>query len=330
MPDFLGLSNPIYCKSAQNPANVIKFTTSSPPTHTDNIPGTLGYNSTLGSVYMITAKSGSTATWVALGGGASAVATLSGDTGTATPSAGNIQIAGTGLEIVTAASGSTVTIGIPDTFSIGSTAGANSAVIFSGTGGITLTATNGAVTINSGTAVMNIATAPQNSTVNFATGGGSGIKILTIGSVFSTSSTTIQAGTGGLVAGAATGNTTIGVNAGTNATTLTAGTGAVNCETDFNLTAVATKISMNGGAATDFIGTVTLSSGVATVLNSNIAAGDRISLTNNGINGSTALGLLTYVVTPATNFVITSRNPTDATTQTNDNSIVSYVIVRQT
>src|SRR5688572_14115589 len=50
------------------------------------------------------------ATWVALGGGSSALATLSGDTGVAVPVGGDIEIAGTSPQIVTSASGSTVTI----------------------------------------------------------------------------------------------------------------------------------------------------------------------------------------------------------------------------
>lgn len=53
------------------------------------------------------------ATWVTTGGGAGAVATLTGDTGTATPSGGNIKIAGTANQITTAASGATVTISLP-------------------------------------------------------------------------------------------------------------------------------------------------------------------------------------------------------------------------
>lgn len=53
------------------------------------------------------------ATWVTTGGGSGAVATLTGDTGTATPSGGNIKIAGTASQITTAASGATVTLSLP-------------------------------------------------------------------------------------------------------------------------------------------------------------------------------------------------------------------------
>lgn len=95
------------------------------------------------------------------------------------------------------------------------------------------------------------------------------------------------------------------------------------------INAAAKQLQIQGGAVTDFIGQATLTAGTVTVLNTNIAAGDKIYLSRQGINGSTALGVFDYAITPATSFVITSRNPTDATTQTNDVSIVDYVIVRQ-
>src|ERR1700675_224555 len=60
-----------------------------------------------------------TANWEAAGGGALELSSLTGDTGTATPSAGNIKIAGTANQITTAASGSTVTVSIPSSPSFG-------------------------------------------------------------------------------------------------------------------------------------------------------------------------------------------------------------------
>jgi hypothetical protein len=66
--------------------------------------------------YILTSLSTSngtvSATWVITGGGSGALATLTGDTGTATPSAGNIKIAGTANQITTTASGSTVTLAL--------------------------------------------------------------------------------------------------------------------------------------------------------------------------------------------------------------------------
>lgn len=62
----------------------------------------MGYSSSGGVV---------SAAWTVLGGGSSALNTLTGDTGTATPSAGNIKIAG-GTGISTIASGATVTVSL--------------------------------------------------------------------------------------------------------------------------------------------------------------------------------------------------------------------------
>jgi len=112
--------------------------------------------------------------------------------------------------------------------------------------------------------------------------------------------------------------------------TLTAtGTGGVNVAGNLNLTAVATKISMNGGAATDFIGTATLIGGQATILNTNIAAGDRIMITRSALNASPALGFLIYTITPATSFLVESISAAGAAVAT-DVSSFTYVIVRQT
>ena len=88
-------------------------------------------------------------------------------------------------------------------------------------------------------------------------------------------------------------------------------------------------LSMDGGAATDFIGQTTLSSGVATVLNTNIGAGDHVYIERIDVNSSSALGVFGYVITPATSFVISAYDPSDASVQTDDNSIVRYFIVRQ-
>ena len=91
----------------------------------------------------------------------------------------------------------------------------------------------------------------------------------------------------------------------------------------------AKQLQIEGGAVTDFIGQATLINGTVSIANTNIAAGDKVLVSRQGINGSTALGVFDVVITPATSFSITARNPTDATTQTNDISIVDYVIIRQ-
>lgn len=67
--------------------------------------------------YTLTSQSSAggtvSSTWTAEGSGSSALSTLSGDTGTATPSSGNIEISGTANQITTAASGAIVTASLP-------------------------------------------------------------------------------------------------------------------------------------------------------------------------------------------------------------------------
>lgn len=108
------------------------------------------------------------------------------------------------------------------------------------------------------------------------------------------------------------------------------GTGDVNV-TGGNLAieTAAKQLQVNGGAVTDFIGQATLTAGTVTVANTNIAAADRVLVTRHGINGSTALGVFDVAITPATSFSITARKTADATTETNDVSIVDYFIVRE-
>lgn len=103
----------------------------------------------------------------------------------------------------------------------------------------------------------------------------------------------------------------------------------VTASGNITLNGNATQLQAQGGAATDFIGTATLTAGTVTVLNTNIAAGDRIFVERSAVNASTALGVFKVVKTPATNFVITACNPTDGSTETNDVSTVDYFIVRE-
>lgn len=144
--------------------------------------------------------------------------------------------------------------------------------------------------------------------------------------------TTVTGGTG---VTATTGNITAtagNVSAGaavSATTTVTAGTDLVSTAGNVLIQGAGKQLRVEGGAVTDFIGQATLALGTVTVLNTNIAAGDKIFVSRQGINGSTALGVFDVAITPATSFSITALNPTDATTQTNDTSIVDYFIVRQ-
>jgi hypothetical protein len=119
-------------------------------------------------------------------------------------------------------------------------------------------------------------------------------------------------------------------------TTVTAGTAITATAGDITATlgnviinGAAKQLRVHGGAVTDFIGQATLTSGTVTVLNTNIAATDRIFVNRSAVNGSTALGVFKVVISASTNFVITACKPADGTTETNDASTVDYFIVRQ-
>lgn len=100
-----------------NPANV-KILSSVPPSTAavENRVGTIGVYPTDGSVYMVSKNTGlnGTVTWTALGGGSTAIATLTGDSGGAiTPSAGDISLLGTANEITTTGTANTITWSLP-------------------------------------------------------------------------------------------------------------------------------------------------------------------------------------------------------------------------
>lgn len=112
--------------------------------------------------------------------------------------------------------------------------------------------------------------------------------------------------------------------------TATVGTGNFNIAGNLALTSVATQLIMNGGAVTDFIGSLTLIGGTLVVANTNIAAGDRIFFSRTAVNASTALGELTYTISAGASFTVTSMGVTTATILVADVSTFSYFIVRQT
>ncbi|MFI0477773.1 MAG: hypothetical protein ACH349_01420 [Candidatus Rhabdochlamydia sp.] len=142
-----------------------------------------------------------------------------------------------------------------------------------------------------------------------------------------TAGTGITSTTGNIVASAGNISATLGSVAA--ATTVTAGTDLVSTAGNVLINGSAKQLRVKGGAVTDFIGTATLTNGVATVLNTNIAATDRIFVERSAVNASSALGVFKVVKNAATSFVITACKPADATTETGDASTVEYFIVRQ-
>ncbi len=168
-------------------------------------------------------------------------------------------------------------------------------------------------------------------TLNLNSGGvtlGSILTNIATGAVTSGTHTTAIA-TGNRAAGTMAVNLLTGTGVKTlnigNADTLT----VVNVASKLNLTSAATQLTVKGGAATDFIGTATLIGGTATILNTNIAAGDRIQITRSALNASPALGFLIYTITPTTSFIVESFSAAGAAVAT-DVSSFTYVITRQT
>lgn len=76
----------------------------------------------------------------------------------------------------------------------GSTNSTSSTRVQSGSGALAVTSTNGTLTINSGTGVLGISSDASATTVNLATG--AAVKLTTLGSTTTTSSTVIKSGSG--------------------------------------------------------------------------------------------------------------------------------------
>ena len=151
------------------------------PTSTDlkgpqgNFPiGQRWIDTSANGTYTLTSVSASngvlSATWVTDGGGSGALSQLTGSTGTATPTSGSIQIAGTANQVTTEASGSTVTLSTPSTF------------VAPGT----ITATLGAITATNGNLVLGTA----GNKLSIATGANASMGTATMSGVTVTVNTT--------------------------------------------------------------------------------------------------------------------------------------------
>lgn len=167
---------------------------------------------------------------------------------------------------------------------------------FGGTG-----ANTGTMTIAGGTGAqtINIANSTGVKTVNIATGAAA--NVVTIGTTNTTSTTTINSGSGNINA------------TGGNLKIATTGKG----------------LQIKTGAATDMAGSSVLTLGTVTIANTNIATGDLIFLTRISAAGSATLGELTYTISNGASFTVTSLIlGTPASTQTADVSTFGYFIVR--
>lgn len=276
-----------------------------------------------------------TANWEISAGGSALLSSLSGDTGTATPTAGNIKLAGTANQIVTSASGSTVTFALTGPYTP-ATYTAHGVLIGEGTSSIAATAagTDGQVlTANTGAD-------PAFAAIGTKSG-------LTAHGVL------LAEGAGAFVATAAgaTGEALMG-NTGadptytgspsfsgsvTAATTITATLGNIQA-TNGNLVLntagnkiVSTSVASTTTAGANSFGTVTLVGGTATVNTTAVTASSLIVLWRQslGATGANPIGLLTVgTIVANTSFEIHAATTASATTDVaTDVSVVGWMII---
>lgn len=153
-------------------------------------------------------------------------------------------------------------------------------------GNITIPNTNGTLTLTTGTGTIGLSDDAANTTVNLATGGA--IKTTILGSVNSTSATTVQSGSGAL-----------NVTATGGALTINSGVGALGISTD----ASATTISIGTGGAVKGLTLGSVSSTSGTTLQSG-TTGIGITATNGPITinaGTGTIGIATDGTTETIN-----------------------------
>lgn len=162
--------------------------------------------------------------------------------------------------------------------------------------------------------------------IQFTVNGGAGV----FSSLTVTGALTQTAGTVNISADAAV--AAVNIATGAAAKTLTLGSATAGSVTNVNsdlVIATAGKgLTINGGAATDTIGQATLIAGVATVLNTNIAANDRIFISRRTTGGA-VIGNLTYVINAGVSFVVSSFDDDGVTATITDVGSFDYLIVRQ-
>lgn len=292
------------------------------------------------------------ASWVILGGSSVAVEALSGNTGTAVPSGGVIQIA-TDSNLNSVGAANAVTVSMAAAIAPATSVTSGSFITSSATLGVTYS-TN---TINAtgSNANIDININPKGTGQILASRGVVGaaqqISLINTDNTNNASDAVFQIACGGAAAGSpwllyninsatqwAVGPRNDDADAyyicqGSNLTinpTLRIDKSSFDFKIflgNLQIGATGKQLQVKGGAVTDFIGQATLVNGVATILNTNIAATDRVFLSRSAKNASTAYGVFQVTISAGVNFVITACK-SDTTTETNDQSTVDYFIVR--
>lgn len=334
----------VYCQSFGSRAENVEvpIIQNRAPASTDvSVVGKRWVDSTGNAEYSLTSLSTSSnitsATWVALGGGTTALATLTGDTGTATPSSGNIKIAGTANQIVTSATGATVTLALTGPYTP-STYTAHGVLIGEGTSSIVATSagTAGQVLVSGGASAD-----PTWTTNTFPL-------TATAGSLIAATATNVI----GQIADVATGQVLMSGGVGvipaysgspsvsgslTAATTITATLGAITA-TNGNLVfgtagnkIISTSVASTTTAGANSFGKVTLVSGTATISTTSVTASSIIFLTRQspGSTGAAALGILSIgTISAGVSFIINALTTADSTAvATTDVSSIGWMIV---
>lgn len=278
------------------------------PTTSDNQwpVGKLWINQADNAVYMLTSvttaggvKSGN---WIGVGGGSADVNTLSGNTGTAIPASGNIQIAGTG-GLSFAASGAVLTGTI--------TAGTNLIATLTGDSGGAISPLSGNITV-AGTANQITTTGTANTvtcslpSAITAPGSLATTTSLTAGNGFNvtTGAISMNSGTSSIAISSDAANTTIGVGTGAgvkslvvgsqtgnSSITLQSGSGAINL-TSYNTGGIILDSSA-GGDMNIFsgVGTINISADAA-ITNLNLGTGGAVKTVAVGSTNTTSVTTL--------------------------------------
>ncbi len=162
---------------------------------------------------------------------------------------------------------------------VGNHTGATAVDINAGSGGVGIAALNGAVQITSGTGQMDLGSDAAATVVNLATG--AAVKTVTVGSITSTSATTVRGGSGGVAL--------VGTNG---PISISSGTGVMNISAD----AAATTLNVGTGAAIKTVAVGSTTAGSSLALNSptgsNVVAANGLSVTTAGRGVSLPGGLL--------------------------------------
>lgn len=241
---------------AEDPSNLIEAERAPGNNDVYDI-GTVWIDTTTNAVYFLTSFSSGIPNWEIAASPTGAISQLDGDSGSATPAAGVITIAG-GANITTSATGSTVTAALDAAVTTTSYATADAA------DGLTITS-NG-ISADGTNADIDIVVTPK--------------------------------GAGNL-----------DVAAG-----------------DVSISSLGSGLSIAEGADAR-MGVATLTAGTVTVSTTAVAANSRVFLTRQDLNSATAVGSPTLgTVTAGTSFVINSLDAT-ASVETNDVSIIAWMIV---